>query len=364
MNRRRMTIPTLSTALLLALAGCAGEEAEAESGSTETASSAAPTHTTSAPAAEPTQAPVPEPTADLAVTGAQSGIVVAEAADGDGGGARVQVIDTETWDSEVLGQFAVQEPQYRNEFSDYPIEVRRQFNADFTRMAGYADGSFGWFTPFDEFVDVGAQMQEDTDEFTRGSVYRGGVFDGEGNYYFAKAPKSDGGYKELIDEMFMIPAGGSPEDVESQGAPPSDQSGENFQVNEKGLMKLCNPICFRWESRTDGSTGGSVADWISDTEFLTLNADRTMIYRDVVAPYTNDRGPTDTQKPILPETGREVFSPVVSPDGTRFAFLTPSEKFVGNLDLFVGPLDGSTPPKRMEPMGFVAPEGSRLAAWL
>ena len=110
-----------------------------------------------------------------------------------------------------------------------------------------------------------------------------------------------------------------------------------------------------------------VADWISDTEFVTLNADRTMIYRDTVAPKdtssTGGIGPTDTQVPIIPETERQVFSPVVSPDGTQIAFLSPQKGGSGWHDLFIGSLDGSTPPKKVEAQNLVITEGAKLADW-
>lgn len=374
MNRRRMTIPTLSTALLLALAGCAGEEAEAEpaaensSGVSDAPDATEPTpapadaSTSSEPAPQATPKPAEADTRIGAPIGPAEGILMAVT---DEVKQTVGVLALDPATSEAAG-VAEYGPfnGFLPEFRDYPIELQDDFTPDFSRMAAREESGLGWFEDNGQFVNVTAQMSTDQDEFAEKVSFYGGWFDDEGNYHFGTGKHREGTEND-ISRRYMVPAGGGPEDVKDMGASRAPLIGEEYcRVTVEGALSLDDPWCTRERADATGRTG-PIADWISDNEFLFISSDQEAIARDVTHPENTFR--SDGPQTITPDARRRVVSAAMSPDGTQVVFLSPLPDQAmlpdeWNLGVYIMPADGSANPTRLD--GVEMDPSVRLIDWL
>lgn len=257
------------------------------------------------------------------------------------------------------------DPTITNFIGSSAIVLRSLFSPDYTLAVASkfaSDGSFhvGWIDRDGDFTDVTALMPPRSD-FSSTVKTDTPMFGVDGSFYFASRIESTSGSKNkptvmktTIENPSQIVV--APNQVGVSG------NDVNYWVQSHGtVIGLCPACTASLENVKVGEGGYRAQDWINDTDWVQLKYDRSMIYRDNIDQFSSrDPAHSPYGTKLIPETNREVWSPVVSPDGTQIAFLSSSG---GTTELFVVSSTGGQPTR--VPLSTQGPSSSsNLLDWI
>lgn len=239
------------------------------------------------------------------------------------------------------------------------LAYRALFSPDYGQMVATAAGSagdaltrhVGWIDQSGTFTDVSARSP--VGDFASTEADDTPTFDVNGSLWFARreAAKNslDSMWKSSPQMMRYVPRATAAQAV----GKPFDEV--NYTLVPGGTPSPLGAVSFVFNATTaDGQTGCWGANDIVGGTCVTTDVNGHQV---IVHPtysrttdsskYLTPNGLTQDGKKLLPETNLTVNHPVISPDGSRVAFLASDPGDNAHLRLFVVPIEGGQPQRVM-----------------
>lgn len=227
---------------------------------------------------------------------------------------------------------------------------RMHFNSDFTQLTAtltLEDGSVhvGWIDESGKFTDVSAKITVDADDFSALTNHTNPCFGPGGYFYFRDATKSDVQDKRVpLDNLTASAVETVVDDVNTWW----NEILNPLPDGTIGNKNIENAWYYYDESMEYPASGLYFDDWISPFECAGI--DDNMIYKYTLSgddySYMNSDWYSDRTELIPDIEGRKNMAPVVSPDGTKVAFLSVLTTGTDESPyLYTVPVDGGNPVK-------------------
>ncbi|MFJ4264656.1 hypothetical protein ACIPYU_19625 [Paenarthrobacter nicotinovorans] len=247
------------------------------------------------------------------------------------------------------------------------VPVRRaMFSPDFSKVTAIKnmpDGTrhVGWIDTNGAFSDISASTGAGSSQgFSSAKSQDTPMFGTDGSFYFAS--RDAGGSTKTQPTIMKVDPKAKDKATATKVIP--DSEGVNYFVNPDGSING-GTTSVLYQNGRQGVGVYNVQDWITDVEYVEISpgGESTNIYRENAATRDKDMLPYGISgRPLLPKTNRQVFSPIVSPDKSRIAFLSKAPNS-STIDLFTVDSAGQTEPKQITLKANSLSTKTRFLAW-